>query len=178
MRMALKRWPNASAISQPVGLPATSADRHLFHRWPTLRDTLPFIPLGQLPTAVDNAAELAKQLGVASLLIKRDDVSALDYGGNKVRKLEFLLADALAQEKHTVITFGGQGSNHAIATALNCKKLGLNCVAILTPEPLTDAVRATLQRHEQLGTRIELANRYSDARALADAVTKELGVEH
>ena len=127
-------------------------DRPLFRRWPALGEQLPFIEIGEFPTPVDTAADLATKSGIGSLSIKRDDLSAVDYGGNKIRKLEFLLADALAQGKTHVFTYGGLGSNHAIATSLNCKKLGLPCYAILTPEPETPAVERTLQHHEQLGT--------------------------
>ncbi len=150
-------------------------DRPLFRQWPALAASLPFIELGDMPTAIDVAAELGAELNIGTLLIKRDDLSAADYGGNKIRKLEFLLADALAQHKTHVVTFGGLASNHAVATALNCKKLGLTCGAVLTPEPETDAVRAALAKHEQLGTRIERSG-YTDLRACADRLTTEFGV--
>ena len=61
------------------------------------------------------AGELAEALGVGTMHIKRDDLSGESYGGNKVRKLEFLLADAITRSTDTVVTFGCHGSNHALA---------------------------------------------------------------
>ncbi|GAG08413.1 unnamed protein product, partial [marine sediment metagenome] len=89
--------------------------------------------------------QLGARLSIEELWVKCDDISAPDYGGNKIRKLEFLLADARQRGCTTVLTFGGLGSNHALATALNCNRLGLNCIAVLTPEPATEAVRRTLR---------------------------------
>ncbi len=152
-----------------------SEDRALFTRHPGLRDSLPFIALGDFPTPVHRITELEEACGVDKLWVKRDDISASDYGGNKVRKLEFLLAAAQQNNCSHVITFGGFGSNHALATSLNCKKLGLECIAILTPEPPTDNVRRQLRYHQQLGTRVEIAHDYSTIRAAADRVKAELG---
>jgi D-cysteine desulfhydrase len=76
-----------------------------------------------------------------------------------------------------VLTFGGLGSNHALATSINCRRLGLQCVAVLTPEPATDAVRRTLRYHQQLGTRLEMAATYADVRATAERVIAELGAQ-
>jgi len=141
----------------------------LFRRYPALRTHLPFVPLGKFPTPVDNAPELAQMFGVPSLSIKRDDISASDYGGNKIRKLEFLLGDAAAIKSTSVLTFGGLGSNHALATAINCKRLGIACGAVLTYEPITPAVRRTLAYHLRLGTRIEFTDDYG---GVADATER------
>lgn len=157
---------------------STLPDRPLFQRWPQLAESVPFIALGTLPTPVDEAEQLGREAGGIRLNIKRDDLSATDYGGNKVRKLEFLLADAIAQNKQHVITYGGLGSNHARATALACRKLDLQCTAILTPEPITPAVRETLDHHTALGTRVEVAERYGDAREICARVTAEYGAEN
>ena len=149
-------------------------DRPLLRRWPQLADAFPFIELGTLPTPVE-AAEMSALPDCSNLMIKRDDLSAPDYGGNKVRKLEFLLGDARALQRQHIITYGGLGSNHARATALNCKKLGLQCTAILTPEPLTPAVQETLDHHAELGTRIETAQQYADAKGICERVKNEYG---
>ncbi len=150
----------------------------LLQRWPGLATTLPFIRLGDFPTPVEHADALAAGLDLASLQIKRDDLAASDYGGNKIRKLEFLLGDAIAQQRDRVVTFGGLGSNHAIATSLNCRKLGLRCTAIVTPEPVTDLVRKTLARHIELGTELVLATDYAGIRATTRAVIERHGREH
>ena len=149
--------------------------RPLFEHYPQLTGKLPFIELGNLPTPVEPLTGLAEEIGVKDLWTKRDDISAPVYGGNKVRKLEFLLADALERGCTTILTFGGLGSNHALATSVNCQRLGLQCVAILTPEPVTTAVRHTLRYHQRLGTRLELARRYTDARGTADRLIAEIG---
>jgi len=156
---------------------STSA-RPLFSRWPALADKLPVIELASLPTPIDNAPALAADVGCATLAIKRDDLTAADYGGNKIRKLEFLLGDARARGRNEIITFGGLGSNHCVATSLNCRKLGMGCTVILTAEPMTPLVRTALGRHLELGSRIKLAERYADVRRLADESVAELGAEH
>jgi len=151
------------------------SDRALFKKFPVLQSKLPFIELGLMPTPVQQLNGLAEALSLANLWIKRDDLSAGDYGGNKIRKLEFLLADARQMGRLHIITFGGFGSNHALATAIQCKKLGLHCSAILTPEPATDAVRRALRHHQQLGTRLEIAETYADTRTIADQLRSEYG---
>jgi len=78
---------------------------------------------------------LSERYGV-ELYVKRDDLSGIALSGNKIRKLEFVLADALAQKTDTVITCGGAQSNHCRATAIAAAMLGLNCRLILrTPDP-------------------------------------------
>jgi 1-aminocyclopropane-1-carboxylate deaminase/D-cysteine desulfhydrase-like pyridoxal-dependent ACC family enzyme len=67
-------------------------------------DDVPRLQLGHLPTPLDEAPRLAKELGLRRLLIKRDDLTGLGLGGNKVRKLEFLLAEALRQESDIILT--------------------------------------------------------------------------
>jgi D-cysteine desulfhydrase len=150
-------------------------DRALFRKFPALESKLPFVELGLMPTPVQAQEGLANALDLADLWIKRDDLAAADYGGNKIRKLEFLLADARQAGCSHIITFGGFGSNHALATAIQCKKLGFHCSAILTPEPATDAVRRTLRHHLQLGTRLEVAKTYADTRTIADRLCSEYG---
>jgi D-cysteine desulfhydrase len=152
-----------------------SEQRALFERYPRLRESLPFTPLGDFPTPVHRITELEDALGVAKLWIKRDDISASEYGGNKIRKLEFLLAAALHNKCSHVITFGGFGSNHALATALYCRRLGLKCVAILTPEPATSQVRRQLRYHQLIGTEITIAHDYKDVRATAEKVKNRYG---
>jgi D-cysteine desulfhydrase len=150
-------------------------DLALFDRFPALRNSLPVVELGQFPTPVTEAGRGAARLDCASLWIKHDENCAPAYGGNKIRKLEFLLADAKDRGARSVLTFGGAGSNHALATAIHCKQIGLGCTVVLTPEPATDAVRRTLRYHLMLGTDIRYAEHYSDVRTLADAVLAEQG---
>jgi L-cysteate sulfo-lyase len=91
----------------------------------------PRIRLGHLPTPLEPLENLSKHLGGPKLWIKRDDCTGLSTGGNKTRKLEFLMAEALAQGADTVITQGATQSNHARQTAAAAARLGLACHILL-----------------------------------------------
>ncbi|HEU0114039.1 MAG TPA: pyridoxal-phosphate dependent enzyme, partial [Thermomicrobiales bacterium] len=95
--------------------------------------TLPRFPLCQLPTPLQRAARLEAALGPASprLYLKRDDLTGLAFGGNKGRKLEYLVADALANGATTLVTEGAAQSNHARMTAAAAAIAGLKCVLVL-----------------------------------------------
>ena len=112
----------------------------LMRRWPELADRLPHLPLGELPTPVERLALPAR----GEVWVKRDDLSALAYGGNKIRKLEFLLADATARGCEAVWTLGAIGSHHALATALYAEPAGLDTHILHFPQPLTEHVRQVL----------------------------------
>ena len=88
------------------------------------------VPLAHLPTPLEPSSRLGAELGL-DLLWKRDDLTGLELTGNKARKLEFLLADALDQRADTVITAGGVQSNHCRATAFAAARLGLRCIVLL-----------------------------------------------
>ena len=124
----------------------------LFRRWPALEDALPRKTLTQLPSPVEPANDLGRALSGSSIFIKRDDICAEAYAGNKVRKLEFLLADALSTGSQSILTFGAAGSNHALASSLYARRLGLGCKVILTPQAHTPWVQSTLLKHLELGT--------------------------
>ncbi len=94
---------------------------------------LPRVSLVHGPTPLVKRAGLDRLLGV-DLWIKRDDATGGAEAGNKVRKLEWLLGDALARGAKTIVTCGGLQSNHARATALVCASLGLACVLFLRVE--------------------------------------------
>ena len=96
-----------------------------------LTDHLPRIPLGYLPTPLEELPRLTRALGGPHLLIKRDDQTGLATGGNKTRKLEFAVADALDQGADTLITMGGVQSNHTRQTAAAAARCGLRCVVVL-----------------------------------------------
>ncbi|MFC4353469.1 D-cysteine desulfhydrase [Fodinicurvata halophila] len=91
----------------------------------------PRVRLGHLPTPLEPMERLSKHLGGPKLWIKRDDCTGLATGGNKTRKLEFLMADALEQGADTVITQGATQSNHARQSAAAAAKLGLACHILL-----------------------------------------------
>lgn len=96
-----------------------------------LTDHLPRIPLGHLPTPLEELPRLTRALGGPRLFIKRDDQTGLATGGNKTRKLEFAVADALDQGADTLITMGGVQSNHTRQTAAAAARCGLRCVVVL-----------------------------------------------
>ena len=90
--------------------------------------------LAHLPTPLEELKTLSAKLGGPRLLIKRDDQTGLALGGNKVRKLEFLVADALAQNADTLVTLGAAQSNHCRQTAAAAAACGLQCELILNGE--------------------------------------------
>ena len=90
------------------------------------------ISRARLPTPVEPMLRLSKTLGVP-LLMKRDDLTGSALSGNKIRKLEFLFAEARAQGADTVITCGGEQSNHCRATAVAAAQLGLGSYLLLYP---------------------------------------------
>ena len=91
----------------------------------------PRVFLAHLPTPLEKLDRLSKELGGPEIWIKRDDCTGMSTGGNKTRKLEFLMAEALAQGADTVITQGATQSNHARQTAAFSAKLGLACHILL-----------------------------------------------
>jgi L-cysteate sulfo-lyase len=97
---------------------------------PHLHD-LPRVALAHLPTPLEPAPRLSAALGGPAIWFKRDDCTGLATGGNKTRKLEFLLAEARARGADTVLTFGALQSNHARQTAAACARLGLACELVL-----------------------------------------------
>jgi D-cysteine desulfhydrase len=89
------------------------------------------LPLAHLPTPVVELKNLARQLGVPRVLMKRDDLTGLETSGNKVRKLEYVIADALKNGADTLVTHGGFQSNHCRATAALGARLGLKVRLLL-----------------------------------------------
>jgi D-cysteine desulfhydrase family pyridoxal phosphate-dependent enzyme len=96
---------------------------------------LPRIRFAQLPTTVEPMERLSKELGGPKLWIKRDDQTGLAFGGNKTRKLEYLLGEARLQGARTLITAGAAQSNHCRQTAAAAARSGFNCILVLTGEP-------------------------------------------
>ena len=91
----------------------------------------PRVRFAHLPTPLEPMPNLTRLLGGPELYVKRDDCTGLASGGNKTRKLEFLIGDALAQGADTVITHGAVQSNHVRQTAAAACKSGLRCAALL-----------------------------------------------
>lgn len=119
-------------------------NRPLLDCYPTLASRLHHVDLGEFPTPVLHARALGDAIGIERLYIKRDDLSAREYGGNKVRKLEFLLGEAVHEHRREVLTFGFAGSNHALATALFADRLGMRGISVLLPQPNAHSVQRNL----------------------------------
>ena len=133
---------------------------------PRLRlDRLEPLRLGHGPTPLRPLLGLP---GEAQVWLK-DDGAYAPHGGNKARKLEWLLADALARRRRTVITGGAIGTNHGLATALYARQLGMRTVLVLVPQPEDDHVRAQLERMRATGAELRFAA--GPVRAFALAAT-------
>lgn len=116
----------------------------LFENYPDLESSIPWVKLAPLNTPVRQLKKLQEHLNINSLWIKQDDLTSPIYGGNKPRKLEFLLADAINKGCDKVLTVGGIGSNHCVATAAFCNELNLRSSAVLIYQPITRYVRKNL----------------------------------
>jgi len=122
----------------------TTGSPLLFDAYPNLKGKIPWLPLGNFPTPVQKLDNLGKKIGAASFYIKRDDMSSTIYGGNKIRKLEFLLAEAKQKEATTLITGGGVGSNFSLATTIHGQRLGMRTVMILVDHPTSEPAKKNM----------------------------------
>jgi D-cysteine desulfhydrase len=90
------------------------------------------VKIAHLPTVIEELPRLSEHLGGPHILVKRDDQTGLAFGGNKTRKLEFLVAEAQAEGARTLISAGAIQSNHCRQTAAAAARFGLNCTLVLT----------------------------------------------
>ena len=112
--------------------------------------------LGHGPTPVRELTELGAERGRAPIWIK-DDGAYSEFGGNKARKLEWLLAAAVRRGKRTVLTGGALGTNHGLATALFADRLGMRTVLVLVPQPDSEHVRRQLELIRHTGAELHFA---------------------
>lgn len=125
----------------------------LFERYPELQKTLSYASFANLPTPIHHAYQLEFIYGnQCQIYIKQDGLTGkfegrLFCGANKVRKLEYLLADAIAQGYESVLTFGAAGSNHALQTSICADLVGLKAICLLFPQPTSWVVRRNLLLH-------------------------------
>ncbi len=144
-------------MAEPRVTRTSTAELALVERVPAIA-RLPRHPLTVLPTPVQPLERLSRRSGLPPLWIKRDDMSGPLYGGNKPRKLEWLLGAATARHRRGVITFGGIGTHHGLATAICARDAGLHTVLVLLPQPVTDHVRQCLLLHHAFGAELHLAS--------------------
>jgi D-cysteine desulfhydrase len=124
------------------------------------------VPLGSGPTPVRELSRLGEDGGRARVWIK-DDGAYSAFGGNKARKLEWLLADARRRGKRTILTGGAVGTNHGLATALFARRLGMRTVLVLVPQPASEHVRRQLERIRRSGAELHFPRGVWRAYALA-----------
>lgn len=133
------------------------------------------VRLGIFPTPVHRLENISRALSV-QVYIKRDDLTGLGLGGNKVRKLEYLLAQARAQGAEVVFTTGGAQSNHAMLTAAAAKKLGMTPVLILKKRGVTACMgNQLLERLMGTDVRFMDTDSYDDIYAEMDRAGQEMG---
>jgi D-cysteine desulfhydrase family pyridoxal phosphate-dependent enzyme len=99
-----------------------------------LMKELPRVPIAHLPTSIEELPRLSAALGGPRLLVKRDDQTGLAFGGNKTRKLEYLLAEAQSHNARTLISAGAIQSNHCRQTAAAARRAGMACILVLSGE--------------------------------------------
>ncbi|MGE5483961.1 MAG: D-cysteine desulfhydrase family protein [Ignavibacteriales bacterium] len=138
--------------------------------------TLPRIRLANLPTPLEEARRLGEALGGVRLFVKRDDDTGLATGGNKARKLEFVMGDAVRQGCDTVITTGGVQSNHARMTAAAAAKLGMKRVLVLEGSKPED-YQGNLLLDKVLGAELSFVPEGSDVDAEMAKVASRLRAE-
>ena len=122
----------------------------------------PRVKLGLLPTPLQKLENISREFG-KEIYIKRDDMTGVSLGGNKVRKLEFLLADALEKNAEVVMTTGQAQSNHAMLTAACANKLGMKTQLLLKKRGVTD-IKGNQILNQVLGAEVEFfdTDQYSD----------------
>jgi D-cysteine desulfhydrase family pyridoxal phosphate-dependent enzyme len=140
--------------------------------------TIPKLSLGIFPTPIRRADNISRLLNT-NVFIKRDDLTGLGLGGNKVRKLEYLLADAREKHAEVVFTTGGAQSNHAMLTAAAAGRLGMKPILILKKRGVTDRVGNQLLEH-LMGTEVIFmdTDSYEDIYREMDRLGAELGVPY
>ena len=138
---------------------------------------LPRVSLGVFPTPFYKLESISAKYG-KNIWIKRDDMCGVALGGNKVRKLEFLLADAKAQGCDTVFPTGGAQSNHAMLTAACAARLGMKCILILKKRGVTEH-KGNLVLDDIYGADVRFMNTdsYDDIYAEMHRVGEELAKE-
>ena len=155
--------PGPSGNSELVGdgpvVILGSLSPRLHQRFPALAKSLPHLELSECPTPV-------RELAGLGIWVKEDGAfGAGGWGGNKVRKLEWLIPDARRRGRRSILTFGGLGTNWGLATALYAREHGLGTALALVDQPVDDHVRAQLARLEASGARVYRT--HTKARTLA-----------
>ena len=141
-------------------------------------DQFPRVKLGQFPTPIQKLENISRLLGTR-VYVKRDDLTGLGLGGNKTRKLEFLLADAKARGAELVFTTGGAQSNHAMLTAAAAGKLGMTPILVLKKRGVTACLGNQLLE-KLMGTDVRFVDTddYADIYREMDRIGQALGLPY
>jgi len=125
----------------------------LGHAYPRLAERLQKVALADLPTPV-SSIDFGTDSGRRRIAVKHDDQSSARYGGNKIRKLEYIFHRARERGAHRIATFGAVGSNHALATAIFARDCGFDCTCFLGAQKRTPNIGRTLNMHRRIGTEL------------------------
>lgn len=148
---------------------------YLFEQFAELKSKISHVQLTKLPTPIYRCHNLEKIVDHKTIFVKRDDLTGSEnlYGGNKVRKLEFLLGDVIQKGIKKVITFGCVGSNHALATACYAYKLGLDCLLFLKNQPNSSIVRQNLLLDHYFNAEIQIFRNNTERQVALEIVMAE-----
>lgn len=137
-------------------------------------EKFPRIKICSLPTPIEHLERLSNHLGMVNIYLKRDDLTGIAFGGNKNRKLEFLLADAQANGAEVVITEGAVTSNHCLQTAACAAKVGLDCHLILSDAFIGEEITGNLLLDYILEVKIHRVETSDERKKKMLEVAKEL----
>ncbi|MFC2111907.1 1-aminocyclopropane-1-carboxylate deaminase/D-cysteine desulfhydrase [Bacteroidota bacterium] len=160
--------------SQDVNLSSEQPEKSaVFRIYPDLSRHIPWLSLVDIPTPVE---EIGTSLGMpeGKLWVKRDDLTSNVYGGNKVRKQEHLLADATLRGRKSLITLGGLGSNHSMATAVHGSRSGFEVHLCLIDQPVSKYVRQNLSGFLAAGAKIHYCSSLKDAYMYSRSLFRQL----
>ncbi len=136
--------------------------------------SLPRWPLAHLPTPLEDARNLSAALDGPRILIKRDDLTGLALGGNKTRKLEYLIADAWEQDATVVITTGAAQSNHCRQTAAAARIAGMRCILVLSSTDHDPPAQGNLLLDYLLGAEVHFVRDRSERMPAMERIAEEL----
>lgn len=154
---------------------------YLFKAFPVLQKNLPHVSLCDVPTPLVKLEHFGDAVGHKNIFMKADYLTGkkIDeapfhlYGGNKPRKLEFLLADARAKNAETIVTYGGVGSGCALATTVYAHELGFkHCVLMLKNQPNSPVVRHNLLLDYYYGAELRFSNNNQASRSAAQEILR------
>jgi len=154
------RRPAAARVAWRHVIPAGRTAPVLFDAFPELAGVVPWTPLAHVPTAVEPCTAIEDWLGRGGVYMKRDDLISPLYGGNKVRRYEFILADALARGAKHIVTAGGLASTQVMATALFGRALGFKVTSVLFDQPVTTFAQAQIRRYVAAGATLVYGGGY------------------